>query len=177
MALPTIIAPPDAPRFLADGHAIQELSRYAQVKMQTGHSRVRATRSLSERVVDVSWFLEADAMLSVYEWYEGTLEAGTKLFSARVATQGGDPTTGAWPSLSWWSARWVDFQTEMLHYGRGRVTGKLYLIDGPFAEGPDLGALAMEISVPLVGRATPNIPVDLAMEISVPLDGYLDETS
>ena len=64
MALPTIIAPPEAPVFLADGHEIEELSRYAQVPMQTGHSRPRARRSQPERMVDVSWFLEAAPMLA-----------------------------------------------------------------------------------------------------------------
>lgn len=177
MALPTIIAPPEAPVFLADGHEIEELSRYAQVSMQVGHSRVRAVRSQKERMVDVVWFLEAAQLLAVYEWYEGTLEAGTRLFAARVATQGPGPTSGVWPSLSWWTARWVQFQTEMLHYGRGRVFGRLYLIEGPFEEGPDLSSLAMEIRAPLLGSATPTIPADLAMEISVPVDGFVDETS
>lgn len=177
MALPTIIAPPEAGVFLADGHEIQELSRYAQVPMQTGHSRARVVRSQNERMVNVSWFLEADALLAVYEWYEGALKAGTRLFAARVATQGGDPSTGVWPSLSWWTARWVEFQYEMLHYGRGIVTGRVYLIEGPFQEGPDLGALAMEIRVPLLGSATPTVPADLAMEITVALDGFVDETS
>lgn len=177
MALPTIIAPPEAPRFLADGHEIEEISKYAQVNLQVGHSRVRRIRSLPERMVNVSWFLEADALAAVHEWYEGNLEAGTKLWAALVATQGGDPTTGIWPSLSWWTARWVDFQVEMLHYGRGRVVGKVYLIDGPFQEGPDLGSFAMEIRVPLLGSANPTIPVALAMEISAALDGFVDETS
>lgn len=177
MALPTIIAPPEAPVFLADQHEIEELSRYAQVPMQIGHSRPRVVRSRNERVLDVSWFLEADELLAVYEWYESTLQAGTHLFAAHVARQGGDPTTGAWPSLAWWTARWMEFQTEMLHYGRGIVTGKLYLIDGPFADGPDLGSLAMEIRVPLLGSAAPTIPSALAMEISVALDGFVDETS
>lgn len=177
MALPTIIAPPEAPHFLADGHEVEEISRFAKLPQQTGHSRTRAVRSLPERMVDVSWFLEADAMLAVYEWYEGALQAGTRLFAARVATQGGDPTTGVWPSLSWWTARWVQFQTEMLHYGRGRVTGRLYLVEGPFQTGPDLGSLAMEIRAPLLGSATPTVPADLAMEITAALDGFVDETS
>lgn len=177
MALPTIVAPPEAPRFLADAHEIEELSRYAQVSMQSGHGRPRVIRSLPERTVNVSWFLEAAAMAAVYEWYEGTLEAGTQLFAAQLATQGPNPSTGTWPSLSWWSARWVEFQTEMLNYGRGRVFGRLYLIEGPFQEGPDLGALAMEIRVPLLGSAAPTIPADLAMEIDAALDGFVDETS
>lgn len=177
MALPTIIAPPEAPVFLAEGHDIDELSRYAQVRMQVGHSRARPVRSANERVVSVRWFLDADALLAVYEWYEGTLEAGTRLFAAKVARQGGDPTSGEWPSLAWWSARWLDFSTEMLHYGRGVVSGRLYLIEGPFAEGPDLGSLAMEIRAPLIGSASPTIPTSLAMEIEVGLDGFVDETS
>ncbi len=177
MALPTIIAPPEAPVFLADGHEIEELSRYAQVTMQTGHSRTRAVRSSNERTVAVRWFLSAEAMLAVYEWYEGTLQAGTRLFAARVARQGGDPTSGAWPSLAWWSARWLSFSTELLHYGRGVVTGRLYLIEGPFEDGPDLQSLAMEIRAPLLGSASPTIPVALAMEIEAGLDGFVDETS
>lgn len=177
MALPSIIAPPEAPVFLADGHEIEELSRYAQVPMQTGHSRPRVVRSQNERVVNVRWYLEPEPMLSVYEWYEGVLEAGTRLFAARVARQGGDPASGEWPSLAWWTARWIDFQTEMLHYGRGVVTGRVYLIEGPFANGPDLSSLAMEIRAPLLGSAAPTIPANLAMEISAGLNGFVDETS
>lgn len=177
MALPTIIAPPEAPVFLADGHEIENLSRYAQVQMQTGHSRPRPVRSQPERMVDVVWLLEAAPLLAVYEWYEGTLKAGTRLFAARVATQGPGPVSGVWPSLSWWTARWVQFQTEMMHYGRGRVFGRIYLIEGPFETGPDLSSLAMEIRVPLLGSAAPTIPANLAMEIDVALDGFVDETS
>lgn len=177
MALPGIIAPPEAPAFLADGHEIEELSRYVQVQMQVGHSRPRVVRSLAERTVDVQWFLEAPAMSAVYEWYEGTLEAGTKLFAARVAAQGIDPPAQVWPLLTWWTARWVQFQTEMLNYGRGRVFGRIYLIEGPFDTGPDLGSLAMEIRAPLLGTATPYIPADLIMEIDVALNGFVDETS
>lgn len=177
MALPTIVAPPEAGVFLADGHEIEELSRYAQVPMQVGHSRPRVVRSLNERMVDVSWFLEADALLAVYEWYEGTLQAGTRLFAARVASQGVAPASGAWPRLSWWTARWVQFQYEMLHYGRGVITGRVYLIEGPFEDGPDLSSMAMEILVPLLGSASPTVPTALAMEISVALDGFVDETS
>lgn len=177
MALPGIIAPPEAPVFLADGHEIEEISGYVQVQMQTGHSRPRRVRSLRERMVNVEWFLEAGPMLAVYEWYEGTLDAGTRLFAARVATQGPGPTSGVWPSLSWWTARWVQFQTEMLHKGRGRVFGRIYLIEGPFETGPDLSSLAMEIRVPLLGSSLPSIPAALAMEIVVALDGFVDETS
>jgi len=190
MALPTIVAPPEAPVFLAEGHEIEELSRYAQVPMQTGHSRARPVLSQNERMVSVRWFLDGPALAAVYEWYEGTLQAGTRLFAARVARQGGDPTTGVWPSLAWWTARWVEFETQMLPrpallidpdtdvtLTRGVVSGRIYLIEGPFAEGPDLGALAMEIRAPLLGTALPTIPADLAMEISVALDGFVDETS
>ena len=177
MALPGIIAPPEAPVFLADGHEIEHLSRYVQVQMQTGHSRPRVVRSQPERMVNVEWFLEAPAMLAGYEWYEGTLEAGTKLFSARVASQGIDPATQVWPLLTWWTARWVQFQTEMLNLSRGRVSGRIYLIEGPFETGPDLSSLAMEIRAPLLGTAAPYVPADLAMEIDVALDGFVDETS
>jgi hypothetical protein len=162
MTLPTITAPSGTPVFLAEGHGIEEDSVFAQVKFATGHSRARRVWTVTERVVSVQWFLEADEMLAVDDWYENVLLAGAREFSAYVRNQG--------DGMLWWRARWVEYRTEMLHKGRGRVTGSLLLTGEGSVTGPDTGALEMEIAVALLDtRSTVSVPSGLAMEISIAL--------
>jgi hypothetical protein len=163
--LPSITAPSGAPPFLADGHGIDEDAYYGQVPYTTGHSRARRRWTQTARVVTVRWLLEEDELAEVDDWYENTLLAGTREWSARVRKQ------GAWPDLTlWWRARWIDYQTEMLEKGRGIVSGRLLLTGEGSADPPDTGALAMEVSIALRDiRSTVSVPAHLAMEISIAL--------
>ena len=169
MALPPIIAPPGTPVFLADGHEIEEVSPYAQIRFGTGHGRARPARTIVERVVSVEWFLSAAQMLDVYEWYEDGLEAGERTFSAYLKRLGA--------GMIWREARWIQFETEMLHFGRGRVSGSLLLFGPEYSQGPTINDLAIEVLFPLNAVATPTIPVDLSIEIDFALDAFVDETS
>lgn len=169
MALPTIVAPPGTPVFLADGHEIEELSPYAQIRFGTGHGRARPARTLVERIVAVEWFLEADQMLEVYEWYEDGLEAGRRTFSAYLKKLGA--------GMIWREALWIVFETEMLHLGRGRVSGRLLLFGPEYTTGPTLNDLSVELLFPLNASATPTIPADLSAEFDFSLDAFVDETS
>lgn len=163
VTLPTIIAPPSAPVFLAAGHQVNEDGAFAPVRFATGHARNRRTRTVTERTVTVGWFLNAGPLADVWAWYENDLQSGTLPFSARVANDEGD-------GLVYWAARWVDFQIEMLPNGRGRLTGTLYLYGEPSDVGPDLAELAVEVSVRLAGAATAMIPSNLAVEVVVALE-------
>jgi len=169
MALPPIIAPPSAPVFLADGHEIEEISSFARVRFATGHGRARPTRTIVERIVSVEWFLEAAAMLEVYEWYEDGLEAGSRTFSAYLKRLGG--------GMIWREARWITFETEMLHFGRGRVSGRLLLFGPEYAQGPTINDLAVEVLFPLRAAATPAFATEFAVELDFALDAFVDETS
>lgn len=161
MSLPGIIAPPGTPVFLAEGHQIAEDSVFAQVNFRSGHARSRRARTVPERVVSVSWFLEADQLADVESWFENDLQAGALQFAARVANQG--------PGLLYWTARWIEFQTQMLPLGRGLVTGTLLLTGEGSETGPDLSELAAEVSVALAGAATATIPNELAAEVVIAL--------
>lgn len=163
MTLPTIIAPPTAPVFLAAGHQINEDGVFAPVRFGTGHARNRRTRTKTERTVSVSWFLEAGPLADVWSWYENDLQAGALPFAARVANQEG-------AGLVYWAARWVDFNIELLPKGRGRLTGQLYLYGEPSETGPDLSELAAEVSIALQGAATATIPSNLAAEVVIALE-------
>lgn len=164
MTLPTITAPEGAPVFLAEGHEIEEDSVFAQVAYTTGHSRARRVWTVPERVVTVSWLLEPDVLAAVDDWYETTLRVGSRQFAARVRNQ------GASAALLWWTARWITYQVEMMNLGRGRVSGTLLLTGDGSEIGPDTGALAMEIEIPLIDiRSNANVPQVLAMEISIAL--------
>lgn len=163
MALPTIVAPSAAPAFLAAGHEVIETSAFTEVPVGTGHARLRRQRTTTERIVTVRWFLEADALQAVEAWFENDLKAGSLAFSARVANQDGS-------GMVYWAARWIDFQAELLHYGRGRVSGRLFLIGEPSLVGPELGEIALEATVALRGDATATIPVDMAFEALIELE-------
>lgn len=164
VGLPSITAPDGTPVFLAEGHGIDEDSLYAQVPMTTGHSRTRKRYTVTDRVVTVRWFLDSGLPPVVNDWYENTLLAGTRAWSARVRNQ------GAGPAMLWWRARWIDYQMEMLHLGRGLVSGRLLLTGEGQVDGPETGALAMEVSVALLDiRSSVAVQAHLAMEILVAL--------
>jgi hypothetical protein len=121
VTLPTITLPDGFPAFLVAGHAIEEDSVYSQVRMGTGHGRTRPRWTAVERVASVSMVLEADQLEEFDTWFEEDLEAGSLPFAAQIANQ------GAGDRKLWWTATWLEMQIELMHNGRGRVTGRLYL--------------------------------------------------
>lgn len=169
MALPPIIAPPGTPVFLADGHDVEDVSRYAQVRFATGHGRARPARSSLDSIVSVEWFLEAAQMNDVYAWYEDGLEAGARTFSAYLKRFGS--------GMFWREARWLNFETEMLHFGRGRASGRLFLFGPEYTQGPTINDLAVEILFPLRASATATTISDLTAELDFALDAFVDEAS
>ncbi len=169
MALPPIVGPAGTPVFLAEGHDIEEISSYAQVRFGTGHGRARPARRAVDRIVSVEWFLEAQQMLDVFNWYEDGLEAGALTFSAYIKRLGA--------GMVWREARWISFETEMLHFGRGRVSGRLLLFGPEYAEGPAVNDLAVEVRFPLNATATAYTFTNFEAELSFALDAFVDETS
>jgi hypothetical protein len=163
MSLPGITAPPGTPVFFYLGHAVNESSVFATVKMAAGHSRARRKQSVPERIVSVQWQLEAAEMKAVVDWYEDTLKAGALEFSAHVAAE---TITG----LVYWQARWKSFSTELQHFGRGRISGELFLRGEPSTDAPNTSSLAMEIGIALRSiRGSIAGNANLAMEIEVDL--------
>lgn len=169
MALPPIIAPPGTPVFLADGNDVEDISRHAQVRFATGHGRARPVRAALDSIVSVQWFLEAAQMADVYAWYEDGLDAGARTFSAYLKRFG--------VGMYWREARWLNFETEMLHLGRGRVSGRLFLFGPEYTEGPAVNDLAVEVLFPLQASATATTLADLTAELDFSLDAFVDETS
>lgn len=174
MTLPTITAPDGLPDFLADSHGIEEDSVYAQVPFTTGHSRARRLWTVPERVVSVSWLLDADKLALVDDWHNNILLAGARQFAARVRNQGAGAT------VLWWAARWIDFQIQMLGKMRrngalvefGRVSGRLLLTGEGSETRPDTGALAMEVLIALIdARSSVSGSAALAMEVDIALLG------
>lgn len=158
MTLPGITTPPGTPIFLADGHSIDETGPFAQVQFAVGHTRARRVRTANERVVSVSWLLSAAQLAAVEEWFETTLQAGARQFAAQVARQDGS-------GLAWWTAAWVSFETELLHRGRGRVTGQLLLTGEPTQTEPNTSNLASEGVISLLCiPADPTVAAPLASE-------------
>lgn len=165
MTLPTLTAPVSAPVFLAEGHGIEEDPVFTDVQVASGHARRRRVFTVAERVVSVRWLLEAAQMAAVDDWFENTLQAGALSWSAQVANQAG-------PGLVWWEARWLaPPQFEMLHLGRGLVSGQLFLVGEPSEAGPETGVLRAEMLARLLDvRGNVSVPKVLAMEVLAALE-------
>lgn len=164
VGLPPITTPAGTPPFHAEGHGVEENSLYAQIASTTGHSRTRKRYTVTDRVVTVRWLLEPEQLTAVDAWYEDTLLAGTREWSARVRNQ------GSGPALLWWRARWIDYEVELLALGRGLVSGRLLLKGEGQVDGPETGALHMEVSVSLLDiRSSVAVQAHLAMEVLVDL--------
>ncbi len=151
MSLPELLAPEGTPVFLAADHAISLHGLYADVRFRTGHGRKRRVYTSSRREVDVSWFLEADQMAEVDDWFETALDVGDRHFSARVANQGA--------GFLYWDAQWLTpYLSTPLHLGRWRVTGTLLLIGEGSTEGPANTTAGIEMYARLL--AAVSAPAD-----------------
>lgn len=162
MSVPNIKPPPGTPRFQQGGHSIDEDSAYAQVEYGTGGSRARRLTTETQRIISVGWWLTAARLAAVENWYEVSLRAGEREFAAEVKTEG--------EGTQWWTARWVQFQTEMKTKNRGRVTGKLLLTGTPQTHAPNGVDLAMTAGSALLDiRSNLALATDMTMSISIDL--------
>lgn len=166
MTLPTLITPPGTAEFLTTGHDVIEDSAYAQWRPATGHSRARRVWTVTERVVGVEWFLERGQLATVEEWFETTLQVGSRAFSARIRNE------AVGPLLVWWEARWIRIDYDMLPLDRAHVTGSLMLFGEGSTEPPEFGLMAADFLVDLRDiRSTVYLPNNLAIEFLVDLTG------
>lgn len=162
MTIPSVKAPAGTPRFLYEGHAVEEDSVFAQVKFATGHSRARRRWTTTERVVEVSWFLTQQRLLAVDYWYQNTLEAGSKEFAAEVKRLGA--------GTQWWTARWISYQCEMRPGNRGVITGSILLTGEPSDTGPTGSALELAVSASLIDtRSAVSVTKRLQLHVSAAL--------
>lgn len=164
MTLPALTTPAGTPEFLASGHDVTEDPAYAQWRPATGHSRARRVFTVTERVVNVEWFLQSGQLEAVEEWFETTLQAGVRTFSARIRNEAEGPL------LVWWEARWIDIAYEMLPLGRAHITGSLLLFGEGSVDPPEFGLLSAEFAVVLDDRpASVFTPNYLAAEFLIEL--------
>ena len=155
--LPEITPPSGTPVFLLAGHGATPKPAYADVAMRTGSPRRRRTCTAAPRVVTVGWLLEADQMAAVDAWFEDTLLAGEREFSARVKNIG--------PGMLWWTARWIEpYSAEALHLGRWRVTGQLLLTGQGQEADPYSPNLYAEFGAALRGTVALTVVPMLATE-------------
>jgi hypothetical protein len=163
MALPGITVPDGIPILLGEGHAIEESSVFAAVKPATGHGRMRRRYTVPDRQIPVNWSLDAAEMAVFEDWFHNALDVGSNYFSIRVKDQDSR-------GLLWWKAKWAaPFKATPLTSNRWRVTGVIILFGEGSSVAPVSSALAMSISVPLLGTAALSAPQPLALEISVAL--------
>lgn len=164
MPLPLVTAPPEAPEFLANGFSAGDDPVFSDVPVGTGHARRRRVYTLPLRTVRLRWLLEAGALAAVEDWYENALQAGALSWAARIA----DPSS---PSLLWCEARWISFSIEMLHYGRGVLSGELLLIGDPTPTAPASYLLELSVSAALRGMpSTLSPPWSPAIDFAASLD-------
>jgi hypothetical protein len=163
VSVPNLKAPPGTPRFQADGHSVEEDSAYAQVGYAQGHSRARRRWTSTQRVVTVSWFLSAQKLQAIDDWYENALKSGERQFAAEVKKEGA--------GTLWWTARWISYQCEMKTGNRGRISGSILLTGTPQATAPAGIDLGMSVGVALLDiRSSIVLPADMSMTVSVALN-------
>lgn len=158
MALPRIKAPAGTPRFRLDGYSMEEDSVFSGVQFTTGHSRSRRRWTVSERVVQVSWFLSAQQLLAIDYWYQTTLRAGALEFAAEVLHLG--------PGVRWWTARWISFQAEMRNGNRGVVSGSILLTGSPSLTPPSGSDMQLAVRASLLGIPK-NVAIAKRLRLSV----------
>ena len=163
MSLPEITAPAGVPVFLYESHGIQESSVFANVPMRTGHGRLRRLYTVNDRVVTVSWSLDARQMALVHDWFENVLIVGSQFFSAQVKDQGSR-------ALLWWKAKWLaPYTSEPTVPGRWRVTGTLQLFGEGSLTGPVSSGLSTSFGMALKGNVVLTVNQPLLVAFGLPL--------
>jgi hypothetical protein len=129
---------------------------------------LRRTRTLAPKVANVAWLLTSAQMQAVDAWFEETLLAGERRFSAQVRIVGG-------PS-QWWDAFWAaPYEADPIPSPHGvlwRVTGRLHLRGEPSAIRPDTGETVVEFGLALVGQAVVTADASVAVEFGLALQPY-----
>ena len=114
-----VALPAGVPRFHVEGHSIDEDDQYAPIGYLVGRRR-RRIFTAPYRTATIRWLLEPAALAAVSDWYEYDLEAGSLAFNAEIKDQESD-------ALETVEARWINFSIQMLHLGRGLITGTLFI--------------------------------------------------
>jgi hypothetical protein len=118
MAVPM---PPGVPVFHVDGHSTALDDQYAHISYGLGHRRSRRTRTASERIITIKWLLTSEQLRAVIDWYEYDLQAGALEFTCQVK----DLSSSGLETID---ARWLSFSVQMMHLGRGMVTGSMMVL-------------------------------------------------
>lgn len=147
---------------MLDGHGIEPVPAHAQVQMAVGHSRTRRLTTIDSRIVTVSWFLDANRLSAIDDWYFYVLKSGERQFAAEVLAQG--------YGVLWWTARWVEYQVDMRTKNRGRLSGSIFLTGNPTDIEPSGVQLSLSVSTALRDvRSSLSLPTDLALSVSAAL--------
>jgi hypothetical protein len=169
MPLPTTLMPEGLPPFLIAGHADAITSPFTDVEMTTGHRRKRRVSSARPSVRNVSLFLERDQMTTFQRWFRDPLVSGQRHFSARVKNEG--------PGMLWFEAVFVGtYEAEALHFGRWIVRAQLYLVGDGQEDPPSLESFHSEVSIPLTGVGTLNVPKRFSSEVTIALTAIQPES-
>lgn len=162
MTLPLITIPPGTPDFQIEGHGIETGDVFGTIRRRQGTSRRRRLFTIAPHRAPVNLFLSEEQVANFHSWFESDLLAGERHFSARIKRQGA--------GVLWWDAEWeAPPRYEPLGGRRWRVSGVLILHGDGSETPPAVGALSMELRVPVYLNASINAGAVLAMEISVAL--------
>lgn len=162
MTLPLITLPSGTPDFQADAHGIETGDVFGSIRRRQGTSRRRRLFTIAPHRSPVDLFLDEEQVSAFHSWFEVDLVAGERHFSARIKRQGA--------GVLWWDSEWESPpRYEPLGNGKWRVAGVLILHGEGSETPPAVGALSMELRVPVFVNASINAGAVLAMEISVPL--------
>jgi len=162
MSVPNIKVPPGTPRFQLDGHGFEPVPIYGRVQFAVGHSRSRRVASFQNRTFNVSWFLSAEKLAAIDNWYRYVLKAGERQFAAEVLYVDGYSV--------WYTARWISYEITMKTKNRGRLVGKLFLSGEPEFNEPSGVDLTLSVSAALRDvRSVVALPTDLSLTVSADL--------
>jgi len=168
MALPAILLPEGTPAFTRE-HEFELQPAFGDQPMQTGSARRRRVWRSPPRVASVALELNVAQMAAFDDWYEQTLQAGARDFSAPVANLG----TG----IMWWQARFVGggqgsppYNVELLDGAQQyKVTTKLLLLGEGSLTPPATSVLTGSVAFDLLGAASISAAVPLSGSVTFDL--------
>jgi hypothetical protein len=170
MALPQLLQPAGTPPFLRDTHELEVISRYANTQVQTGAMIRRRMWVSTAEYANVVLELSTPVMAEYDEFFEDTLEAGTKKFSAQIQNRG--------PGLLWWSCRFFEpYTVEYLGGIWWRLSAKLILFDEGSVEGPEPTTLVGSVHIGLQATAVVVAEQPLSGSVVIALERNLVVTA
>lgn len=157
--------PTDLPDPLISGYGMTPEKALERTSYEAGVPRHRTMWSEPPEVLTLTWLLKRPQKAIFQDWYDSTLQGGTRKFDLQVKGQSEN---------SWWVAQFIDnpWTSEVVEYNLLRVSARVLLEGPPTAE----RNLNLNLGMDLAGTVTTTMNLTVIGDFAMDLAGTVTAT-